>query len=179
MFNSMLICLDDLEHSKQIASYTAYVVGGREDTRITLFHCIPADGLDIGTDELELTDMDKPRIDRILAEYYEDRNEEAFSCEDVYNSAKQILKQAGINENNILEKLVVKKMDPSACILQEAYSNNHGTIVLGKRREVKLPITKLGNVTENVLTNAVGKTIWLVSIATHGSFLSALYGQKA
>lgn len=178
MFNRMLVCLDDLEHSKRIAAYTAYVVGGREDTKITLFHCIPAGDLDIGTDELELTDIDKPRIDRILSEYYEDRNEDMFSCEDVYNSAKQILKEAGINENNIREKLVVKKMDPAACILQEAYSNNYGTIIIGKRREVKLPITKLGNVTENVLTNAVGKTIWLVSIATYGSLLSSLYSQK-
>jgi len=133
--------------------------------------------LDIGTDELDLTDIDKPRIDRLLAEYYKKRDEEIFSCEDVYNSAKQILKEAGINDNNIKEKLVVKEMDAAACILQEAYSYNHGTIIIGKRREMKLPITKLGNVAENVLTNAVGKTIWLVSIATRGSFLSSLYGQ--
>jgi hypothetical protein len=166
MSNNILVCLDDLEHSKKIATYVSNVMGNKKNMKLTLFHCIPSDDIDLGASELELNEYDKVSIDRMLAEYYQDKkDEEVFNCQDVFNSAREILKQSGFNDNNIKEKLVVKDMEISACILREAYNHNYDTIVIAKRRNVKIPITKLGVVTENVLTNAIGKTIILVSIA--------------
>jgi len=166
MSNKILVCLDDLEHSKKIATYVSDIMRSKEDIKLTLFHCIASDDIDLGASELELSDKDKVSIDRVLAEYYQDKeDEDVFNCQDVYNSAREILKQSGFNDNNIKDKLVVKNMEVAACILQEAYNHNYDTIVIAKRRRVKIPITKLGIVTENVLTNAIGKTIILVSIA--------------
>jgi len=166
MSNKILVCLDDLEHSKKIAMYVSDIMRSKEDMQITLFHCIASDDIDLGASELELSKYDKVSIDRVLAEYYENKkDEEVFNCQDVFNSAREILKQAGFNDNNIKEKLVVKNMEIAACILREAYNYHYDTIVIAKRRRVKIPITKLGVVTENVLTNAIGKTIILVSIA--------------
>lgn len=169
MPNRVLVCLDDLQHSKIIASHTGHVIGAKDDFHITLFHCLQSDDydLDLGAPELELSDTDKINIDRVLSEYYaEKQQEKGFYCQDVYNSAREILKGEGVSDNNITDKLVVVHGDIAAYILQEAYNNNHDIIVIGKRREIKLPITKLGVVAENVLTNAIGKTVWLVSIAT-------------
>ena len=116
--------------------------------------------------ELELSASDKVSIDSVLNDYYQDKpDEDVFSCQDVFNSAREILKEADFNDNNIKDKLVVKDTEVAACILQEAYNHNYDTIIIAKRRKVKIPITKLGLVTENVLTNAIGKTIILVSIA--------------
>ncbi len=166
MSNRILVCLDDLEHSKKIAMYVGDIMRNKENLQITLFHCIPSDDLDLGASELELSANDKVSIDKVLDEYYQDKEEEEiFNCQDVFNSAREILKEAGFNDNNIKDKLVIKNMEVAACILREAYNHNYDTIVIAKRRKVKIPITKLGVVTENVLTNAIGKTIILVSIA--------------
>ena len=166
MSNKILVCLDDLEHSKKIATYVRDQVRCNEGTEITLLHCIQSSDLDLGSSELELSASDKVSIDSVLDEYYQDRpDEDIFSCQDVFNSAREILKEADFNDNNIKDKLVVKDMEVAACILREAYNNNYDTIIIAKRRKVKIPITKLGAVTENVLTNAIGKTIILVSIA--------------
>lgn len=166
MLNRILICLDDLEHTKAIASYSAQVIQPN-NTHITLFHCIQSADLDLGAPELELNENDKAAIDTVLEEYYSGKGITGdFYCREVFNSAKELLKSNGFNENQISEKLVIKDIDIAACILQEAYNYGYTTIIIAKRREIKLPITSLGSVTERVVANAIGKTVWIVSIAT-------------
>jgi nucleotide-binding universal stress UspA family protein len=165
MLQRLLICLDDLDHSKSIVEYAARIMRDKDDVEITLLHCIRSKDIDLGANELILNEADKVSIDRLLSEYFASKKEEEeFSCQDLYNSARRILTDHGIRDDRITDKLIVKDAEAAACILQEAYNNNHDTIVVGKRRELKLPITKLGAVAEHVLTNAIGKTIWLVSV---------------
>lgn len=169
MSSNILVCLDDLEHSKKIASYVGKTMNHSDDVQLTLFHCIRSDDLDIGADEVELSTEDKINIDKILDDYFTgkgEKEEDIFSCQDVFTSAREILKENGFSDNSIKEKIVVRDLEIAACILREAYNYQYDTVVIAKRRQVKLPITKLGGVAENVVTNAIGKTVILVSIAT-------------
>ncbi len=168
MPSNILVCLDDLEHSKKIASYVGKTMAPSEDMQLTLFHCIRSSDLDIGAEEVELSNEDKINIDKILDDYFKEKGvkeENIFSCQDVFTGAREILKENGFFDSSIKEKILAKDLDIAACILQEAYNHHYDSIVIAKRRQVKLPITKLGVVAENVITNAIGKTIILVSIA--------------
>jgi hypothetical protein len=169
MSSNILVCLDDLEHSKKIASYVGKTMNHNEGVQLTLFHCIRSSDLDIGAEEVELSNEDKINIDKILDDYFKGKGvkeEDIFSCQDVFTSTREILKENGFSDSSIKEKIVVQDLEIAACILREAYNHHYNSIVIAKRRQVKLPITKLGVVAENVITNAIGKTIILVSIAT-------------
>lgn len=168
MPSKILVCLDDLEHSKKIATYVGKAMNPNAGMQLTLLHCIRSSDLDIGAEEIELSSEDKINIDKILDDHFKAKGmkeEDIFSCQDVFTSAREILKENGFSGSSIKEKIVVQDLDVAACILREAYNHQYGSIVIAKRRQVKLPITKLGAVAENVITNAIGKTIILVSIA--------------
>ena len=49
MSNKILVCLDDLEHSKKLATYVRDQVRCDKGTEVTLFHCIQSDDLDLGS----------------------------------------------------------------------------------------------------------------------------------
>jgi nucleotide-binding universal stress UspA family protein len=76
--------------------------------------------------------------------------------------AKDMLIQAGLSEEKINTRVVDGSRSAAADILEEARSNNYGTIVLGRKGHSGVKEFFMGSITSKVLQDSGGLAVWVV-----------------
>lgn len=129
----ILIAMDGSENAVMGAAYAGEMLTSRTDVSVTLIH--------IQTGE---------------SKQYEKEIKE------IMESAKNILIKAGISEKAITIVLRKKKTGIARDLLEEIAANNYGTVIVGRRGLSRTQQFLFGSVSNKIVQNAKGCTVWVV-----------------
>ena len=129
----ILIAMDGSDNAVLGAAYAGEMLANRTDVSITLIH--------IQTEE--------------SAQYEKEIRQ-------IMNSAKNILIKAGISESAITIFFRKKKAGIARDLLEEIAANNYGTVIVGRRGLSRTQQFLFGSVSNKIVQNAKGCTVWVV-----------------
>jgi len=155
MAKKILVAFDDSENAMRAVEFIA--TSFTKEKEIALFSVIP--------DTTAICDMNSPS----LTPYFLSKQAEFCTLEDqkkelvneAMQKAKEILLNAGFEENNIIMKAQTKKKGVVRDIISEANSG-YDTIVLGRRGLSGIQEFLFGSVSQKVLHLAKGISIIVV-----------------
>ena len=155
MAKKILVAFDDSENAMRAVEFIA--TSFTKEKEIALFSVIP--------DTIAICDMNSPS----LTPYFLSKQAEFCTLEDqkkelvneAMQKAKEILLNAGFEENNIIMKAQTKKKGVVRDIISEANSG-YDTIVLGRRGLSGIQEFLFGSVSQKVLHLAKGLSIIVV-----------------
>ncbi len=155
MKQKILIAFDDSENAMRAVEFIARSF--TPDHRITLFSVIP--------DTAAICDMDSPS----LTPYFLAQQGAFCSLEEkkrqfvkeALNKAKELLLNAGFEEDNIISRIETKKKGIARDIIEEAESGYH-LVVLGRRGLSGIERFLLGSVSQKVLHAVKGVSVLLI-----------------
>jgi len=154
----VLLAVDGSESSFRILDHLVDMVGPNPDLRLTLFHvqshlkhCRSV----LATGRPYEIAKEKPRLQEIL------EREDSRCMEEFYEKARQKLETAGLKKNQIEIKNTTWSYDISTAILDEAASQQHGTLMVGRRG--KRPAFFAGSIAMRLLQKTSEQTLCVVS----------------
>ncbi|MBN1930861.1 MAG: universal stress protein [Desulfobacterales bacterium] len=155
MDKKILIAFDDSENAKRAVEYVAKCFN--PNTKITLFSVIP--------DSSTICDMESPE----LIPYFKAEKSNFCLLEDkkkdlvkkALQVAKEILLDAGFDEQNIILKIEPKKQGIARDIVSEARAG-YNTIIMGRRGLSAIKEFFLGSVSSKVLSLAKDMSVMVV-----------------
>jgi len=148
--SKIMIAIDGSESSLRAVDHVSFMLGDNPDSMVTLLHITP-----------RLRDYCTIEFD-----------EEGDSIEDVitkgdqqcvdkfYIHAKNIFKEAGINESQIHIQEVKTTLNIGKTIVDEAIKGGFGTVAIGRKGMNNSFF--MGSVSRRVLTSAKDCAVWLV-----------------
>ena len=150
-------------------AYVAEILRGSAAYEITLFHVLRVPSRFAREKDLN-TWLDDARLEQILREgrerWVENRRKQVEN--EIFASAKQILKQKGIRENGALIRTKVAAVEDrnvALAICREAEEGAYDVVVLGSKRRSRLGELLLGRVVHKVVRSFAGcksSGIWIV-----------------
>jgi nucleotide-binding universal stress UspA family protein len=147
----VLICLDGSRYALGAVDHAAFMLSDTE-CHVTLFHSmrhlrsfIP---MEVIEEAPELEELWKHKAGQRIAPQMKE--------------AKKMLLEAGLTEEQITTKVVDGTRSAAKDILDEARSNGHGTVVLGRHGTSMLKEFFMGSVVRKVLDNCHGLAVWVV-----------------
>jgi nucleotide-binding universal stress UspA family protein len=155
MGKSILLAFDDSENAMRAVEFAAEVF--KPDQRVTLFSVLP----DIQT----MCDMTNPSLtpyfvsEKVNFCGMEDKKKELMG--EAMEKAKNVLVQAGFQEDLIEMKMELRKRGVARDIVEEAKAG-YDTIVMGRRGLSAIAEFFMGSVTQKVLHLAKGLSVVLV-----------------
>jgi nucleotide-binding universal stress UspA family protein len=156
----LLLCLDNSDGARRAVDHVAEVIGDCREMDLTLFHAVRRPGIfrqifgkaAQGNDEKEWLDSAAKEFEEV---------EKAL--EPAFEDAKSRLMTAGCAPRRIHRKIVCDVGSRAGAIVEEAMTNGHDTIVLGRRGLSKMQEFFMGRVSNKVLHLAKEKAVWIVN----------------
>jgi nucleotide-binding universal stress UspA family protein len=147
----VLIGLDGSDNALAAVDHAAFMLSGT-DCHVTLFHTmrhlrrfVP---LEVIEEAPELEQLWKHKAGQLIGPHVK--------------QAKEMLLETGFTGEQITTKLVDGTRSAAKDILDEARSNGHGTIVLGRHGTSMVKEFFMGSVVRKVLDNCHGLAVWVV-----------------
>ena len=158
----ILLTVDESENSHRAVQYVGSLLRRTPDVAVTLFHVLkpmPRQLMEHGGSENPATE------ERLSAQLRDDqdawfRKERDVECH-VLTKARETLEKSGFDTINVALKFGHED-DIARNILEEARSGHHETIVVGRHGSSGMKRIFGGGVTDQLLRDAKGFTIWVV-----------------
>ncbi len=158
----ILVAVDESENSYRVLQYVGSLLSRTPDLTLTLFHVLKP----MPRGLLEHGGSENPAAEAQLSEQLHNeqeawiRKESEAEC-DVLKEACETLKQYGFDMSHVDLKYGHED-DIARCILEEARSGQHETIVVGRQGMSRIKQIFGGGTTDHVLRGAKGLAIWVV-----------------
>lgn len=150
-FRSVIMAVDGSESAMRAVEHLCFVLGGSPDIRITLFHVTPRFS--------ETCPIDARGEDSPLAAVGQRGNKHCI--DNFYQKALETFKAAGFGNDRIHLKIVDRVFGTGKAILKEAETENHDTIVIGRRGLSRSFFT--GSVSRYIMDHATRHALWVIS----------------
>jgi nucleotide-binding universal stress UspA family protein len=158
----ILVAIDETEHDGRVVEYVGALVRSLSDVNLTLFHVlkpIPCEFLEHGGSENPaLEEQLGSQLKKDQAEWY--RKEREAECHYLQNALEGLVK-AGVPAARIALQFGYEE-DVARNILEEANTGHYETIVVGRHGVSRRTRGSAGSVTEQLLRQAKGLTVWVV-----------------
>jgi len=156
MDKKVLVAIDDSENAMRAVEFIANLF--TTDNKITLFNVIQ--------DTAALCEMNSPE----LTPYFKSQQRSFCTLEEkkqelvnqALQNAREILMNAGFDENNITIKSEIKKSGVARDIIKEAQSGYH-VIILGRRGMSGIKDFILGSISQKVFNSAKDISVLFVN----------------
>jgi nucleotide-binding universal stress UspA family protein len=147
----ILVAVDGSESSLRAVDHLSYIVGGTSDVRISFFHVTP-----------RLKDVCPVDFDDAEAETLEDivRRGDKACIDRFFAHAQKMLKDAGVNENQIEVESVEGVFRVGKVILEAYQKGGFGALVIGRRGMGKKFFT--GSVSRQIISQFSSGALWVV-----------------
>jgi nucleotide-binding universal stress UspA family protein len=158
----ILVAIDESENSQRVLQYVGSLLNRTPDLILTLFHVLKP----MPRGLLEHGGSENPAAEAQLSEQLHNdqeawiRKESEAECH-VLKEACETLKQYGFDMSHVDLKYGHED-DIARCILEEARSGQHDTIVVGRQGMSRIKQIFGGGTTDHVLRGAKGLAIWVV-----------------
>jgi nucleotide-binding universal stress UspA family protein len=158
----ILVAVDESENSHRVVQYVGSLLSRTPDLILTLFHVLKP----MPRGLLEHGGSENPAAEAQLSEQLHDeqeawiRKESEAECH-VLKEACETLKQYGFDMSHVDLKYGHED-NIARCILEEARSGQHETIVVGRQGTSRIRQIFGGGTTDHVLRGAKGLAIWVV-----------------
>ncbi len=149
--NKFMAAVDGSESSLRAIDHLCFMLMGKEDVDITLFHVAAKAG---DYCEIDFNDVDGD-LQKLVIEG-DKRCVQSF-----YAHALQKFEEAGIPKNRVAIKEVTPRMNVGKAIIKESAKGGYGTVVIGRRGIGKSFF--MGSVSEYVTDKYDNRALWLVS----------------
>jgi len=148
----ILLSVDGSSHSLMAADHLGYILSGRQDIQIFLYHCRRF------FQSKEQCDCEQlyPRWDEHWCKTY------LMGDNPIYDGPVQLLFEAGIPKARITVLPEATRIDSSSSIINQARRHQCGTIVMGRRRP-GLVRGIWGEVAGKTIKNTQDMALWIVS----------------
>ena len=147
----ILIAIDNSENAIRAVDHAGFMLSGT-DCQVTLFHTMRHLRRFVPLEVLE----EAPELEQLW------KSKAGQEIEPYMKKAREMLLNAGLSETQISTKVVDGSRSAASDILDEARSDGHGTIVLGRRGLSGVKEFFMGSVTSKVLQNSAGLAVWIV-----------------
>ena len=158
----ILLAVDESENSRRVVRYVGSLLRGTSDVALTLFHVLkpmPRELLEHGGSEDPATEAQLGVQLRDEQEAWI-RKERESECH-VLRKACETLTELGFDTSHVTVKYGHED-DIARNILEEARSGHYETIVVGRQGTSRIKQIFGGGVTDQILRDAKGFTIWVV-----------------
>jgi len=158
----ILLAVDESENSDRAVKYVGSLLRRTPETAVTLFHVLkpmPRELLEHGGSENPAAEAQLGQQLRKQQEDWIQREGESES--QVLKKACETLTQSGFDRTQVALKLGHED-DIARNILEEAQNGHHDTIVVGRHGTSRVKRLFGGGVTDQLLRQARGFTIWVV-----------------
>ena len=158
----LLLAVDESENSHRVIQYVGSLLSRTPDLTLTLFHVLkpmPRGLLEHGGSENPVAEAQLSEQLRHEQEAWIRKESEA-ECH-VLKEACETLKQYGFDMSHV-ELKYGHEDNIARCILEEARSGHHDTIVVGRQGMSRIKQIFGGGTTDHVLRGAKGLAIWVV-----------------
>jgi len=149
--NRVLIAIDSSDNALRAVDHAAFMLSGT-DSPVTLFHTMRQLRRFVPQEVLQ----EAPELEELW------KTKAGQAIEPFIKKSREMLLEAGLNESQIHTKIVDGSRSAANDILEEADSNDYGTVVLGRRGLSKAKEFFMGSVSAKVLQNISGKALWIV-----------------
>lgn len=158
----ILVAVDESENSHRVVQYVGSLLSRTPGLILTLFHVLKP----MPRGLLEHGGSENPAAEAQLSEQLHDEQEAWILKESeaechVLKEACEALKQYGFDISHVDLKYGHED-NIARCILEEARSGQHETIVVGRQGTSRIRQIFGGGTTDRVLRDAKGLTIWVV-----------------
>ena len=158
----ILLAVDESENSHRAVKYVGSLLRRAPGIAVTLFHVLKP----MPRKLLEHGGSENPAAEEQLRQQLRKEQEawirkEGESESPVLNKARDTLVQSGFDSTQVALK-VGHEDDIARNILEEARSGKHETIVVGRRGTSRIKPLFGGGVTDQLLRDGKGFTIWVV-----------------
>jgi nucleotide-binding universal stress UspA family protein len=158
----ILLAVDESENSHRAVKYVGSLLRQTPNTAVTLFHVLKP----MPRDLLEHGGSENPAAEAQLGQQLRTEQEawirkEGESESHVLKKACETLTQSGFDRSQVALK-IGHEDDIARNILEEARNGQHETIVVGRHGTSRVRRLFRGGVTEQLLRDAKGFTIWVV-----------------
>ena len=145
-----MLAIDGSESALRAVEHVSYVIGGSEDSEVTLLHVTPR--------LRDFCTIDFDTEGDILEDLIVKGDKQCVNS--FYAHAKKIFEEAGLKESHINIKEVKSTISIGKTIVEEAARNNFGTVAVGTKGMNNSFF--VGSVARRVLANAKDCAVWLV-----------------
>jgi nucleotide-binding universal stress UspA family protein len=158
----ILVAIDESESAQRVIQYVGALVRRTADVTVTLFHVLKP----MPRGLLEHGGSENPATEALLGVQLRGdqdawlRKARESECH-VLKRASEVLAQAGVGDGRVALKFGHED-DVARNILEEARSGGHETIVVGRHGSSGIKRIFGGGVTDQLLRDAKGLTIWVV-----------------
>ncbi len=149
--NKLMAAVDGSESSLRAIDHLCFMLMGKEDVDITLFHVAAKAG---DYCEIDFNDVDGD-LEKLVVEG------DKRCVQNFFAHALQKFEEARIPKNRITIKEVTPRMNVGKTIVNEAVKGGYGTVVIGRRGISKSFF--MGSVSEYVIDKFDNRALWLVS----------------
>lgn len=153
----ILLALDPSPHSRRAAMYLAEVAGhlpGCEVLLLMVLNRWPKTVVESVADE------PLPVQGEVHGD--EDGHQGLVEAQTFATEISRLLTQKGFDENRVQRLFIPQQRGVASDILAMAESSACDTIVVGRRNLSKMRSLFIGSVSEDLVTHAVGRTVWVV-----------------
>lgn len=149
--NHILVAVDGSESSLRAVDHLSFIAGGTPDVKISFFHVTP-----------RLKDVCPVDFDDAEAETFEDivRRGDKACIDRFFSHAQKMLKDAGVNENQIEVESVEGVFRVGKVILEAYRKGGFGALVIGRRGMGKKFFT--GSVSRQIINQFSNGALWVV-----------------
>ena len=149
--NRILVAIDGSESSLRAVDHLSFIIGGNPDVRITFFHVTP-----------RLKDVCEVDFDDVESETIEDiiRKGDKVCIDRFYAHALKILKDAGVQEDQITVESAEGVLRVGKAILDTYKKGEFGALVIGRRGMGKKFFT--GSVSRQIINQFSQGALWVV-----------------
>ncbi len=146
-----LVPVDGSPHSLLAVDHLAHILAGRNDIRISLFHCTALFGKKVECHpQLFYGNWDRKWCDTYLS---------GADC--LFNGPRQLLEEAGIAANKIIILPEAGNLEESRGIIRQAKAQNCGTVVMG-RHGAGIAKGLFGGVSDRTIKQVQNLALWIV-----------------
>jgi nucleotide-binding universal stress UspA family protein len=146
---NVLLAVDDSENARRAVAYVAFMLGGIEDSRVTLLHVISEPEEDYFAkieEKQKWLDQYRRRVETFLEQYRRELIDAGFPAEAVKTSSP-LRSCPSIAE----------------CILAELDRSQYGTLVVGRQGLSRKEEFLFGSVSSKIVGHARNCAVWVVA----------------
>jgi|LGVF01.1.fsa_nt_gb nucleotide-binding universal stress UspA family protein len=151
----ILIALDESDYAKKVVTYVASTVKPVANN-ITLFSVLPTI-----SSRLE-KEIGQPLFSEKLVELKWMVSEGKKKAESTMEECRAILRSAGFTDDTVEVKIQNKLVGIARDIIAEAEKGKYNTVVVGRRGLSATAAFVLGSVSNKIVQNIKGCTVWVV-----------------
>ena len=157
---NVLICVIGASTSRPVVDHVSQYFNHLQESQFTLLHIIPPFPVEDGT---VLESLQKKPFEEQTAFFISKMEEYSAQAKEIMKYGKERLIEAGIPEENIVQKLQYIKQGIARDILQELEIGNHGILVVGRKGAKSIGQFGLGSKAYKLLCAAHTFIICLVN----------------